>query len=87
MLVNFYPLHGVTSLKKVFFIVTIVKTESLVRAVTMKPHTHCDHFVIATNNLIAVRVHILQCHMLLMDYRRINMEATTHAPLYTRDAR
>jgi len=27
------------------------------------------------------------CHLLLLDYRRINMEATSHAPLHTRDAR
>jgi hypothetical protein len=39
MLVNFYPLYGVTSQKTAFFMVATVRTENLVRAVVMKTNS------------------------------------------------
>ena len=46
MLGSFYALHGVTSQKTAFFVVTTMRNENLMSAVTMKTHTHYIHFVV-----------------------------------------
>jgi hypothetical protein len=45
MLASFYPLHGVTSQKTAFLVVTTMRTKNLMSAVVMKTHTHCIHYV------------------------------------------
>lgn len=45
MLASFYPLHGVTSQKMAFFVVTNMRTKNLMSAVMMKTHIHYIHFV------------------------------------------
>jgi hypothetical protein len=46
MLARFYPLHGVTSQKMVFFVVMTMRTKNLMSAVMMKTHIYYIHFVV-----------------------------------------